>query len=147
MAVTPAIDRLHVRIDVAPAGCWLWTAGLTNAPDGGGYGKFYWDGKTWLAHRAAWVMYRGAIPAGMTIDHLCRVRRCVNPAHLRLATMRQNILAGGGVCAENARKITCKRGHAYTPENTGRQPHGRFCRICRRDDFKRYRLRKKARTL
>lgn len=85
------------------------------------------------------MTYKGAIPEGHTIDHQCNQPACVNPAHLVTATHRENILRGRGFAANNARKIKCKRGHAFTPENTGRQKGtGRFCRICRREDYKRY---------
>ena len=135
----------HVR--VSKLGCWLWQGALTQAPDGGGYGKFWWsiEQPHSLAHRAAWQLYRGEIPEGMTIDHRCNVRRCVNPAHLQVLTMRENILRGNGWAARNARKTSCANGHPYTPETTGTQKGtGRFCRICRRQDYKRYHRRKAA---
>lgn len=140
--------RLTASVVVDAAGCWLWQKRLTQAPDGGGYGKFWWNvpghSENWLAHRAAWVIYRGLIPAGLTIDHLCNVRRCVNPAHLQLATVRENVLRGNGWAARNARKTHCNNGHLFTPETTGQQKKGRFCRICRREDYKRYRRKQRA---
>lgn len=97
-----------------------------------------------LAHRAAYVLYKASIPAGYTLDHRCDTPACVNPAHLAVATHRENILRGNGWAAQNARKTVCKNGHPYTPETTGQQKRGRFCRICRREDFKRYHARVRA---
>ena len=57
-------------------GCWLWTGSTTT----GGYGNLRWEGGFAYAHRVAYTLAIGPIPAGMVIDHLCRVRRCVRPA-------------------------------------------------------------------
>ena len=66
-------------------GCHLWTAATSR-----GYGVLR-DGRRLVrAHRYAWELVNGPIPAGLEIDHVCRVRHCVNPAHLRLATRKQN---------------------------------------------------------
>lgn len=77
-------------------------------------------------------MMRGGIPEGLTLDHLCRVRRCVNPSHLEPVTNRENILRGNGATAINARKTHCKRGHslenAYVSRNERRTY--RVCRVC-----------------
>lgn len=68
--------------------CWLWTASVLKKR--GGYGQFN-DGSTMVrAHRFSWELAHGPIPTGLDIDHVCRVRRCVNPDHLRLATRKQN---------------------------------------------------------
>ena len=71
-----AEELFWTKVEPEPnSGCWLWT-GYTNRD---GYGCFRRD---LLAHRFAYELYRGAIPAGLTLDHTCRVRSCVNPAHL-----------------------------------------------------------------
>ncbi len=62
-------------------------------------------------------MVVGQIPSGLTLDHLCRVRNCVNPAHLEPVTHRENTLRGDGVTAINARKTSCHRGHPFAGEN------------------------------
>lgn len=73
-----------------PGGCWLWTGSLLDT----GYGQISVgpraSAKRWLAHRLSWELVNGPIPAGMKIDHRCHVPPCVNPAHLRLATTKQN---------------------------------------------------------
>lgn len=68
-------------------GCWLWTAAL----DRHGYGQFWWNGSHWRAHRAAYVMWRGPIPAGLLVLHSCDVRACVNPDHLAVGSTQDNV--------------------------------------------------------
>jgi hypothetical protein len=98
-------------------GCWEWT-GAKNA---NGYGLYVVtmipERKAQGAHRAAFIALRFD-PEELVCDHLCRVRHCVNPDHMRAVTHRVNILAGIGPSAENARKTHCSHGHEYTPENT-----------------------------
>lgn len=67
--------------------CWLWIGCKNNK----GYGTTRVDGKTVYAHRASYEMAHGPIPAGMLIDHKCHTPACVNPAHLRPATDKQNM--------------------------------------------------------
>lgn len=129
-----------VRVD-STTGCWLWTGATTsaNSHGAGGYGRFWFDGREVLAHRAAYETYKGPIPPGWTVDHdPCNRPACVNPAHLVARTGKENILRGQGIFAQNARKSACLRGHPFTPENTGVQKRGRFCKTCRREDYKRY---------
>lgn len=71
----------------APDECWLWQAGcFVN-----GYGQFDREGSNQLAHRVAYDFTHGSIPTGLTVDHLCRVRLCVNPAHLEAVTIQENL--------------------------------------------------------
>ncbi len=114
-------------------GCWIWLKGLMPA----GYGCFGYKGKTVLAHRISYEVAKGPIPKGLQIDHICRVRCCVNPDHLRCVTIRENVLCGIGVAAQNLAKTHCRRGHEYTPDNTfsiPSNPRGRRCRECNRID-------------
>jgi HNH endonuclease len=110
----------------SPDECWIWTAGKNTS----GYGTFKLDGLQPVAHRLAYELTKGPIPEGLTLDHLCRVRACVNPAHLEAIPMKTNVLRGIGPTAENARKTHCKRGHEYTSENTMHM-HCRTERICK----------------
>lgn len=88
----------------------------------------------------AWQTWRGPIPAGLTLDHLCRVRACVNPAHLEPVTLAENKRRGESPAARKARQTHCMRGHEFTPENTIRRKDrrgrgiltGRECRVCRK---------------
>ncbi len=87
-------------------GCWLWTG----AKQSNGYGNY----RGRLAHRVSYEMRGGKIPYGMTIDHICRVRDCVNPKHLRVMTQKDNNLCGDSVVAKNKRKTHCINGHPLT---------------------------------
>lgn len=79
-------DRFHSKVRKG-ANCWEWTGGL----DRGGYGKFSRQGGKYIsAHRFAYELYNGPIPTGLMIDHICHNRGCVNPAHLRTVTQKQN---------------------------------------------------------
>jgi len=90
------------------SGCFLWTGNLNR----NGYGRYYLGGKKYImAHRFAYERQRGAIPVGLTIDHLCRVRCCVNPIHMEAVTNKVNVLRGVGRIARQARQTLCHRGH------------------------------------
>ena len=107
------------RPELAP--CWIWTAGLQH-----GYGCF-WSGsiKTRRAHRIAYEAQCGPLSPGLVLDHLCRERRCVNPAHLEVVTDRENILRGEGTGARFARRTHCKRGHELPEADRGKP-----CKLC-----------------
>jgi hypothetical protein len=66
--------------------CWLWTGYRHDR----GYGQLLVDGSMWFAHRLAYELANGAIPAGMQIDHRCHVRACVRPSHLHAVTPMAN---------------------------------------------------------
>ncbi len=110
--------------------CWLWTAALM--PNG--YSSFWLHGRNALGHRVAYELFVGPIPEGMTLDHLCCVKRCINPAHLEPVTSRENTLrAERGRAQCNARKTHCPEGHEYTSANTYVAPgRHRRCRACAR---------------
>ena len=103
--------------------CWLWTAGVNAS----GYGKFGREPTgPELAHRVAYELLVGPIPDGLVLDHLCRVRICVNPAHLEPVTSGENTRRA---CRG---RTHCKRGHEFTPENTYIWGRSRTCVTCRR---------------
>lgn len=108
--------------------CWLWTAAVQSK----GYGSFAIGGITYSAHRLAYEDANGPIPDGKQIDHLCRVRQCVNPEHMEPVTGAENTRRGFFDRGE------CKNGHDLTAEApyvtrtaSGRQR--RECRQCRRE--------------
>ena len=104
--------------------CVIWHMYI--APNG--YGR---AGRNKQAHRMIYEQTKGAIPEGMTIDHLCRNRACVNPDHLEAVPSGVNVLRGIGVTARNAVKSHCLRGHLFDEHNTIRLRNGgRACRKC-----------------
>jgi hypothetical protein len=110
-------------------GCWLWMTGK----NWGGYGIFSVGEKRVVAHRFSYELHAGPVPAGMELDHLCRTRHCVNPAHLEPVTKLENVRRGIGG-RKNAIKTHCPAGHAYTPENTYFvRKNSRQCKACTRD--------------
>lgn len=125
----PLSIRFWQKVDKRPDGCWLWTG----AVNGHGYGHIKIDGRMIPAHRVAYEMSGKAIPEGLDLDHLCRVRTCVRPAHLEPVTRRVNGLRGTSPLAAFARQTHCKRGHEFTPENTYEWRTSRICRTCRRE--------------
>lgn len=110
--------------------CWQWTGSTS----WNGYGQFRVGGKRAWAHRYAYELLVGPILDGLFVDHLCRVRRCVNPAHMDLVTNGVNVLRGEGVTAVNATKRECLRGHRFTKANTRHRHNGwRVCLTCQRE--------------
>jgi len=126
-------DRFWAKADRSggPDACWPWTASLQNK----GYGQFNYGGTMAKAHRVAYILTHGTIPDGMTLDHLCRVRRCVNPAHLEPVSFKTNVLRGIAPVATNAAKTHCIHGHPFDTANTyiRRDTGSRQCRTCIRD--------------
>lgn len=132
-------DRIEGSVAYEPnTGCWLWV----RAKSVDGYGRIKIDGENVSAHRTSYAAYLGPIPEGLTIDHLCRTRLCVNPDHLEAVPMGVNVLRGMNTAAQNARKTHCKRGHALEGGNLYVTRVGeRRCKQCRRDGQREWKLR------
>lgn len=123
-----AATRFFAKVEFTET-CWSWKS----AKNTGGYGLFYYDkNKRVVAHRWAYEFCVGSISEGLTLDHLCRIRHCVNPDHLEPVTLAENILRGEGVTATHARKTNCPSGHPYSKENTYIYRKRRYCRTCNR---------------
>ena len=119
------------RVDkTGPNGCWLWTSYIGS----NGYGKFTTTHWSRGAHRVAYELAIGTIPQELQLDHLCRVRHCVNPKHLEVVTAKENTLRGNGLAAQNAKKTHCPQNHPYDSQNTGYRKNGRSraCKECHR---------------
>lgn len=126
-------DRFWGRVNKSPeaGGCWLWIGCKTAA----GYGRMGAYADEHYVHRLSYEHHVGPIPEGLVIDHLCRVRNCVNPDHLEPVTRRENGRRGETPWGDNARKTHCIRGHEFTDDNTYRKPSApleRQCRVCNR---------------
>lgn len=126
-------DRFWSKVDKS-GDCWVWTSSL----DQHGYGTFYLDRASRMAHRLSYEDAVGPIPKGLVLDHLCRNRACVNPTHLEVVTHRTNILRGVGTSAVNARKALCAKGHPLDVHRSN--PDWRQCKTCDREyERERYR--------
>jgi HNH endonuclease len=122
------VSRFYERILYAENGCWLWQGKISSS----GYALLSIKGRYVHVHRWAYEHFRGVIPEGLLIDHLCKHRSCVNPEHLQPVTYQEN----------NQRARThCWQGHPFTAENTLINGSGRMCRICRHERERKYRQR------
>ncbi len=131
MSLAESAERFWAKVDKThghgPHGfCWLWTANTMS----NGYGQFKLSGRGRGAHRIAYELLVESIPAGLQVDHLCRVRNCVNPAHLEPVSCRENVRRGRGADYQRS-KTHCPTGHEYAGANLYRTADGsRRCRRC-----------------
>ena len=119
------------RVEKIPeSGCWIWCYYVNH----NGYGHLMYQGNCYRAHRVSYQCFVGPIPDGMEIDHLCRVRSCVNPSHLEVVDRLENRRRGGAPGgALYTRPTHCRVGHALTGTNIIKKSERRVqCRICHR---------------
>jgi hypothetical protein len=136
------IARFNSRYVIGTAdACWLWTG----KPDAYGYGYLRCGDRTVKAHRVAYQMVRGPIPSGLEIDHTCRNRACVNPAHLEAVTHLEN-MRRAQPWNVLLNRPHCANGHPWMPETTSYHKSGaRCCLVCNRQKCKRYYAERKQR--
>ncbi len=137
----PVLDRLlDFALPEPNSGCWLWMGRCSPK----GYGQISGtDQMMRPAHCVAYELFKGPIPEGTEIDHLCRVRCCVNPQHLEAVTHRENVL-------RIQRPSHCPSGHLYDERNTrffrsnARPGPARSCRACATANMRKWRARRRS---
>ena len=127
----PFLDRLaQFERELGREVCWPWPGKLNHR----GYalicsttagGARYRSG-----HRRAYEALIAPVPEGLVLDHLCRVRHCVNPWHLEPVTAGENARRGKGLSVTNAAKTHCPSGHPYEGDNVRLRNGSRYCRTC-----------------
>lgn len=142
----PANMRAKIVIELCPIAelpdfCWAWTGAINSR----GYGCVAVNRKSQLTHRVAYQLLVGPIPAGLQIDHLCRNKRCCNPAHLEAVTGKVN--SGR---TDRAEKTLCAHGHPLLGDNLIIKSYGdrglvkRNCRTCHNARLRQRRAASKA---
>lgn len=118
--------------------CWSWGGYTTKS----GYGRITINRKEVYAHRLLYEIYKGIIPEGLQIDHLCLNPICVNPKHLEAVTLAENVRrsdARKNAAIKRKAMSHCKNGHKFDKLNTYNDPRGkRGCRNCRKQANKRW---------
>lgn len=120
------LELFWAKVDKTSS-CWNWTA----ATDRDGYGVWsVRNGKNlkqYRSHRVSYLIENNSIDAELTIDHLCKNKKCVNPAHLEQVTMAENVKRS---ISFHGTKTHCKSGHEFNESNTVKLGHYRRCRTC-----------------
>lgn len=118
----------HSTVDAA--GCWIWTGAIAKT----GYGVAGFAPRTLPAHRVSYIAFKGDIPSGYHIDHLCRVKACVNPSHLEAVTPHINAIRAVSPVGTETGKTHCLRGHEFNGHNLliNAKDGRRICRACNR---------------
>lgn len=132
----PLAERI-LRMTDRSGECWLWT-GRKNPR---GYAQIVIVKHQRSAHRVSYETFVGPIPEGLEIDHLCRVRHCVNPEHLEAVTSRENkrraVAATGLIAGKRAGGMqlgeTCSKGHVVDGDNVAERRGLLCCLACRRE--------------
>ena len=134
--------RFWRKVHAAPNGCWVWIGAQTNR----GYGTAWMphhNPQRASAHRLTYEIWADTIPASLEIDHLCRNKACVNPAHLEAVSHRTNVHRGD---MTKLRVTHCPMGHEYAGANLYIRPDNgnRDCKRCQRKRNRRWEARQKA---
>jgi len=110
------------------SGCWEWLGWLRSD----GYPQLK---RNTRAHRWAYEIWKGPIPVGLQLDHLCRTPKCVNPSHLEAVTKDENNRRGNSSSARRGRQTHCQRGHELAGKNlyVNKITGYRTCKRCKCD--------------
>lgn len=134
------LPRFLDRVSVGHgSGCWIWEGGKTPT----GYGIISVDGKYRPVHRVAYEMFRGPIPDGMVLDHLCRTPACCWPGHLDPVSHAVNIARGVAPAAVAHRNGTCLSGKHDMTDVYVTKGGRRQCRPCQLEKGAAYRASKR----
>lgn len=136
MIPDPRLVRFMSHVDQTLV-CWEWLGSQT----AGGYGQFTADGRQRVAHRWLYEFFKGPVPTGLELDHLCRNRACVRVDHLEAVTRRENIRRGVSHVARQMAQTECIRGHAFAEYGYVSCQGKRRCRICDGIRDRKYRAR------
>jgi hypothetical protein len=133
-----SIEALWENVSPEPnSGCWLWCGKITT----NGYGRLRRGGRDTPAHRVAYELIHGSVPVGLELDHLCRVRCCINPAHLEPVNRAENTRRGVSwfrMAETHRAKTHCPSGHPYAGENLYVSSDGkRSCKTCKQLSYRR----------
>lgn len=110
------------------SGCILWMGPVNSK----GYGQVNDSGSTRKVHRIVYEAAKGPIPAGLTIDHKCKVTCCVNPNHLEAVTIAENVRRSS-VGKKMAARTHCNHGHDFAVHGWLKKSNGyRRCAECER---------------
>lgn len=120
------IDRFNSKI-IKTGNCWEWIS-LKSTNN---YGIFRLNNKNYSSHRLSYELYKGKIPEGLVIDHLCKNTLCVNPDHLEAVTQKINLYRGNTVTLNHSKKTHCPQGHEYSGKNLYLYEGSRYCKTCR----------------
>jgi HNH endonuclease len=139
--VKAAQAYIEDRVAIEPnCGCWLWLPSLGSHGYGNASFQALIPSRATVAHRLSYVAFKGDIPEGYEVDHLCRVKSCVNPEHLQAVPHFVNSWRAWGEYPERlaTRESGCPRGHG--PYSAGKR---HYCKQCNRDRNAAYRARQK----
>lgn len=127
------LERLQLLAKTGGDGCWEW-----GAPVKHNYGRFRINGRVTLAHRFAYETFKGPIPDGLFLDHLCMNKHCCNPDHLEIVTQAENTRR------YFALKTHCVNGHPFSGDNLRMRGNKRYCRMCGRENSRRSNWRRRG---
>ena len=123
------VDRVLTKVEFDNENhCWNWI-GAKNWLQ---YGVLYIKGKFYFAHRLSYMIFKGQIPNGLVLDHLCRNYSCINPDHLEAVTQGVNASRGTSFSAINKAKKYCPKGHLLEGDNLIKSDRDRGKRGCKK---------------